>query len=260
MMHKQQWILSAVLGLSLAASPAFAGAPFGGDDTGCVPNDKLGLVCGKVVTAALGKLNASGIKCNLIQEGHAFQTSHSSTGFDNAEENCSVGNPTNSAKASFYCVPDVVTAANARRDTLLADASNPDSLDALNGVFFCDNSTGLSISEPGGGDQDEAGFIPPDANVNKCEVVVAKAYSKLVYSVYKCHNALAKAAFAGKTFDEEACEETAPKGALARYNGYVQKAIDAGICPACIASNAATLGSNAVAALDAQLAEIFPCP
>jgi hypothetical protein len=48
--------------------------------------------------------------------------------------------------------------------------------------------------------------------------------------------------------------------ALARYNAYVQKAIDAGICPPCLAGNAATLGANAVAAIDTQNVEIFPCP
>jgi len=102
--------------------------------------------------------------------------------------------------------------------------------------------------------------IPANDGANKCARVVAKAYGKLVYSVYKCHYALGAATFGGKLYDEEACEETAPKGALSRYNAYVQKAIDAGICPPCLAGNAATLGANAVAALDAQNVEIFPCP
>lgn len=265
----QRWFIGAVIVLGGAVAPAFAGPPFGGDDTGCVPDDKLGSACGKIVAVALGKLNVNVIKCHLVQAGHAFQTGHSSTGFDNAEENCTLGNPTQSAKARFdtymakasaYCAAGVVTSANARRDTLLADASNPDSLDALNGSFYCDSTTGLTIAEPGGGDQDEAGFIPADAGANKCSVTVAKAYEKLVYSVYKCHYRMAQYAFAGKPFDEEACEETAPKGALARYNAYVQKAIDAGICPACLASNAAAIGADAVADLDAQLGDIFPCP
>jgi hypothetical protein len=263
------WIIGAVFMLGGAVAPAFAGAPFGGDDTGCVPDDKFELVCGKIVAYALGKLDANVIKCHLVQAGHAFQAGHSSTGFDNAEENCTLGNPTQSAKARFdaymakasaYCAPAVVTSANARRDTLLADASNPDSLDALNGSFYCDSTTGLTIAEPGGGDQDEAGFIQADAGANKCSVTVAKAYRKLVSTVYKCHYKMAQYAFAGKPFDEEACEETPPKGALARYNAYVQKAIDAGICPACLVSNAAAIGADAVADLDAQLVEIFPCP
>jgi hypothetical protein len=265
----KRWIAGAVLAITCAAAPAIAGPPFGGDDSGCVPDDKLGLLCGKIVTAALGKLNANVIKCHLVQEGHAFQTGHSALGFDNAEENCTLGNPTKSAKARFdtymakaaaYCAPAVVTSANARGATLLAAASNPDSLDALNGSFFCDATTALTIADPGGGDQDEAGVIPPDDGVNKCSRVVAKAYAKLVASVHKCHYKLAQYAFAGQPFDEELCEETAPKGARARYNAYVQKAIDAGICPACLVSNAAGLGADAVADLDAQLIDIFPCP
>ena len=266
MKTRNQWILGAAIGFVFAAAPVFAGAPFGGDDAGCAPDDKLGATCGKIVAVGLGKLNANVIKCHLVQAGHAFQTGHSSPGFDNAEENCSVGNPTNSAKAKFdaymvkaaaYCAPAVVTSANARRDTLLADQTNPDSLDALNGSFYCDTTSGLMISEPGG---DEAGFIPASADNNKCSVTVAKAYRKLVYSVYKCHVQLGLAAFAGKPFDEELCEETAPKGALARYNAYVQKAILAGICPPCLVANATALGANAVAAIDAQNAEIYPCP
>jgi len=265
----KRWIVGAVIAIACAAAPVFAGPPFGGDDTGCVPDDKLGLYCGRIVTGALGKLNANIIKCHMVQEGHAFQTGHSAVGFDNAEENCTLDNPTNSAKARFdkymvkaaaYCAPAVVTSANARAATLLADTSNPDSLDALNGSFFCDATTGLTIADPGGGDQDEAGFIPPDAGVHKCSRVVAKAYAKLVASVHKCHYRMAAYAFAGKPFDEELCEETPPKGALARYNAYVQKAIDAGICPACLVSNAAALGSDAVADLDAQLVDVFPCP
>lgn len=264
-------MLSALVLVCLGVAPAAAGPgdPFGGSETGCIPSDKLGLTCGKIFTSALGKLNARVIKCHLVQAGHAFQTGHSSTGFDNAEENCSIGNPTNSAKAkfdayqakaSFYCAPAVVAAMAARRDTILADASNPASLDALNGAFFCDNTTGLTIAEPGGGDADEAGFIPADAGNYKCSVLVAKAYSKLVYSVYKCHGKAALAGFGNKPFDTDLCEETVPKGALARYDAYVQKAIVAGICPPCLASTASALGSAALAALDTQNAEIYPCP
>ena len=115
MLLKPQWIISAVFTLSCLTTPAFAGPPFGGDETGCVPDDKLGVACGKIVAVGLGKLNAYVVKCHLTQEGHAYSSGHSSTGFDNAEENCQAENPEKSAKARFdaylakasaYCAPE----------------------------------------------------------------------------------------------------------------------------------------------------------
>src|SRR5215468_2284184 len=102
--HPMKATLSIFIGLGaicLAATLASAGAPFGGDDTGCVPADKAGLACGTKVGQALGKLAASTIKCHLVQAGHAFQTGHSAPGFDNAEENCEEGPSNTSAEAKF---------------------------------------------------------------------------------------------------------------------------------------------------------------
>lgn len=89
---------------------------------------------------------------------------------------------------------------------MLADASNAASLDALNGRFYRDATSGLTIAEAGGGDQDEAGLIPASEDNDKCAVYVVKAYSRLLDSVYDCHERLARYAFAGRAFDEKACE------------------------------------------------------
>jgi hypothetical protein len=262
--HKKQWMVGAVVGICLGAAPAFAGLPFGGDVSGCVPDDKLGVNCGKIVTSLLTKQGVGVLKCHYAQASKAFQTGHSSNGFDNQEESCTADITAKIdgyiPKAAAYCAASVITDLAARRATLLADASNPDSYDALNGSFFCDPTTALTIAEPGGGDQDEAGFIPATADNRKCEIIVLKAYMKLLKSVYACHNRLGYYAFAGKPFDENACEGPAPKGALARYDAYVAKAIAVGICPACIVSGASALGSDLVADLDAQNEEIYPCP
>jgi hypothetical protein len=264
-----------VAGFCAFATPTFAapGDPFGGDDTGCVPADKAGLSCAKIVSSALAKLNASVIKCHIVQAGHAFQAGHSSNGFDNAEENCEEGPSNTSAKAKFdarmekaalVCPAAVITSANARRDTLLAGQSNPDSLDALNGSFFCDNTSGNTIAEPGG---DDAGSIPSSSANFKCSAGLSKGWAKLVVTVYKCHVKAAVSGFKSSLFDEDGCEDGAPplRSALARYNAQVQKYIDAGICPTCLtdsmsATNAFALGSAAVGDLDTQNAEIFPCP
>lgn len=269
-------LLATLVATLLTAAPALAGPgdPFGGSETGCTPIDKLGVNCGKIVTAALAKLKLGVVKCHMTQVGHAFQTGHSSTGFDNAEENCSIGNPSNSAKAKFdaymakaaaYCDPAVVAAANARAASVVASVADPASFDALNGAFFCDATSGLSIAEPGGGDDDEAGSIPATPEHYKCAVITMKSWAKLVASVYKCHAKKAASDFAGKPFDTDLCEETAPKGALARYQAPLQKYIDVGYCPTCLADTmsptyAPGLGTSALADLDAQNGEIYPCP
>jgi hypothetical protein len=129
----------------------------------------------------------------------------------------------------------------------------------LNASFFCEGS--LPIDEDG----DPAGVIPTSAGSYKCEVGVAKAYRKLVVTIHKCHTKLAAYVFKGvdaSAFVTECETGAAPdfKSALARYDAYVQKLVAAGICPQCIVDNASALGTQAVADLDAQTSEIFPCP
>ncbi len=252
-----------VLGLCFVASVALAspGDPFGGDDTGCIPLHTGALRCGSVIGKALGKLNQRVIACHLTQAGHAFKAQHSSPGFDNAEENCTEGPSNTSAQAKLdavlakyaSCGPTLIANAEARRDTILAGSTNPDSLDALNGSFFCDDTSGLTIAEPGG---DEAGWIPTDSNGLKCGATLSKAYAKLLVGVHKCHAALARAGFGGSAFDDEACEQVVQ----AKYDAAVQKLVAIGVCPACLTAAASALGTDAVADLDAQLGELYPCP
>lgn len=265
-------ILSAVaLSVCFAVSSASAapGDPFGGSETGCVPSAKPGLTCGKIITSGFGKLVASVVKCHLSQAAGAFKTGSSSTASDAAEETCTAGAKAKFdallVKANAVCPTGIVPVAESRRDTYLADTSVQNSLDAINGVFFCDATSGLSISETGGGDQDEAGSIPATSDNYKCSVAVAKLFSKLVSSVYKCHGKAAQAIFAGKPFDTDACEETPTKGARAKYEAKVQKLVTAGICPPCLAdpmsgANVFAIGVGAVAELDAQNEEVYPCP
>lgn len=258
-------ILGAALLVCVAAAPAAAapGDPFGGSgDTGCIPSDKLTLTCGKILTSAFGKLVSTVIKCHVIQAGDAFDAGHSSTAIDADEEDC-----TSAAKAKFdaalvkasaSCPAGVVTNAGARRDVFLADTSNPGSLDTVNGVFFCDATSGLSIAEPGGGDQDEGGSIPASEENYKCAVAVAKGASKLLTSIYKCHAKAATLGFKSKPFDTDGCEETPTKGARARFVAAMQKHVDAGICPPCL-GDVGPLGTGMLGALDAQNVEIYPC-
>ncbi len=268
-------LLGAAIVICLAAGPAAAapGDPFGGSETGCVPSGKPGLTCGKALTSAFGKLMAGVIKCHVAQASQAFKSGSSSPDFDTQEESCSVVGPKSAkakfeaslAKAASACPVGIVPVAEARRDSLLGDGMSLGLLDSLNFAFFCDNSTFLSIADPGGGDDDELGFIPSTKDHYKCSVGVAKAFSKLASSVYKCHAKAAQAIFAGKAFDTSACEGPAIKGARAKYEAAVNKLSAAGVCPPCITDSmnpayAIGLGASVVDALDAQNEEIYPCP
>lgn len=263
-------ILGAVLLSVCLVSPAAhaaPGDPFGGSETGCIPADEPGLACGKALTGAFGKLVAGVIKCHLSQVKGAFQANTSSPALDAAEEACTAKAKAQFdaalTKASASCDPAVVTAAGSRRDAFLADVSNMTSLDALNGAFFCDASSGLAIADAGGGDQDEAGSIPATADNYKCSVGFAKSVSKLLAGIYKCHGKVAASGFAGKPFVPGACDDM-PKGARAKHNAAMQKLIDKGVCPPCIADGDSgalpfALGAGTLGFLDSINAEIYPC-
>jgi hypothetical protein len=258
-----------MLSVCLASSAVHAapGDPFGGGETGCIPNAEPGLACGKALTGAFGKLVAGTIKCHLSQVKAAFQAVGSSPVFDAAEETCTTKVKAkfdaSLAKASTSCAPAVVAAAESRRDAFLADVSNMTSLDSLNGAFFCDASSGLSIADAGGGDQDEAGSIPASADNYKCSVGFAKSVSKLLANIYKCHGKAAASGFVSKPFVTGACDDM-PNGARAKHNAAMQKLIDKGICPPCLADGGSgalpfALGAGTLSFLDSLNEEIYPC-
>lgn len=253
-----------------AAAWAAPGDPLGGDDTGCAPTTKQGLSCGLKTHALLAKLKRAVLVCHLTQAGHAFQNGMGTNGFSNAEENCEIGPSATAAKAKFdaymaklalICDPTLVANVNARGATIVGDQSTAGSMDALNATFFCDATSGNQI-DPGG---DDGGYIPATPENYKCSVAVAKLWSKLDYSVFKCHQKLVRSVFGGKPFDEEACEDTGIKSALTVYDAKVNGYIASGICPPCLAdpmmsTNAIALGASTVADGDAQLQEPYVCP
>lgn len=260
------------LGSVLIAAPVSAapGDALGGDDTGCAPSTDLGLKCTRKVAQAIAKLRVAVVKCHLTQAGLAFQTGMGSSGFSNAEENCEIGPSNNSAKNKFDekiaslagagCDATVIANALAARDVILSDDSVVGSMDNLNATFFCDPTSGNEI-DPGG---DDGGFIPATPENYKCSVVVAKSWYKLQYYLYRCHDKLVKSVFKGTPFDDELCETDPLKGALAKYDKYVNRYVDAGYCPPCLTdpgpTNALDLGANTVAEADANLDDVFICP
>jgi hypothetical protein len=256
-----------VLGALLAASPVAAapGDPFGGDDTGCTPNTKLGLNCAKAALSTLGKLRKAALVCQLKQEDLAYKTGEGQLGFSNAEENCEISPSNNSAKNKFDariaslvgkgCDSTMIANVLARGAALVADASTSGSLDAMNASFFCDATSGNTI-EPEGGDS--IGWIPATPENQKCSVAVAKQWIKLAGYADKCHVRLASSVFSNRVFDEEACESLY----LSRYQAYVGKLVTVGYCPPCLANppGAAGIGTSTVDDADAQLGEVYICP
>jgi len=255
------------VGVLLAATPAPAapGDPFGGDDTGCTPNTKLGLNCAKAALSTLTKLRKAALICHLKQEDLAYKTGEGQDGFSNAEENCELGPSNTSAKSKFDarvtaligkgCDSTLIANVLARGAAIVSDASTPGSLDAMSASFFCDATSGTTI-EPEG--DDSIGWIPATPENQKCSVAVAKSWIKLSGYADKCHVRLATSVFSNRVFDEEACESLY----LSRYQAYVGKLVQVGYCPPCLADppGAAGIGTSTVDDADAQLGEVYICP
>src|SRR2546427_3869726 len=68
----------------------------------------------------------------------------------------------------------------------------------------------LAFATPPGPGQpfadDDPGCVPDKTEHRKCSETLAKAFATLVSGVSRCHDRQARAAFAGSSTDEEACE------------------------------------------------------
>ena len=256
----------AVAGLVAAAPVAAApGDPFGGDLSGCVPPDKQALSCGQKYGLALTKLRKNIVKCNLKQAGLAFKAGQGQEGFSNADEVCQTENPSNSARANFeayiaklepVCPAAVHAAVVARGAAALAGQDTPGSIDAMNDVFFCDATSGQEI-DPGGND---GGFIPATEDNNACSVKAFKVWVKLDAALNKCHSYDARYGFVDRPFDDDTCEFDALRGVVTKYDKYVQRLLDVGICAPCLADSLIALGGDLETTRDGENAVTFPCP
>jgi hypothetical protein len=230
-----------------------------------VPPDKQALSCGQKYGVILTKLRKSILKCHLKQASLAFKAGEGQPGFSAAEEVCQTENPTNSARAKFEasiaklglgCPAAVHAAVVARGATTLADENTPGSMDATNGVFFCDATSGQEI-DPGGND---AGWIPSTDDHN----AAAEGRHREMTAIHRAMRD-ARYGFVDRPFDDDTCEFEATRGAVSKYNKYVQRLLDAGLCPPCLANALSpeyvvTVGGDLETARDAENAETFPCP
>jgi hypothetical protein len=240
---------SAVVGL---AAP---GDPFGGDDAGCTPDTKDHLTCAKTLSSAFARVVLTITSCHREEADYCFLlTEFNYTG-------CRAGalSKFNAKLASISpkCSQAQIDAATAYRDTLLADQTNPDSLDALAGPVYCDTTTGLPLNGM-------AGYTAPNVHVLTLQDAVGRNRRALITQLLNCHVKMAAASFAGKTFDEEACEDNDPiklKSALQKYNKTADRLTKNGAASACL-DNASQrqIGVDTVARYDALSSILYPCP
>ncbi len=273
-------VLTGVLGFFFAAGVGIAAPPTPGqhfdcsdggttscatDDTGCVSNTLDHAKCSSKIGKLFAKAVSGVITCHAKQAGMRLKGT-SINGAGTSEENCE-NNPGNSAQGKLDAGISKLTAAGICAPVQLANAAteeailfNPGllSLDAQNANVYCDSSSGAMIGD------DDAGFVPANANMYKCQVSVAKALGKLAASAIKCHDKMNVSFFKAKDFDEESCEEInllmPTSGALAKFNRNRDKLVTAGICPACL--NGASQDAQAASVLsqiDLGNAVAYPC-
>jgi hypothetical protein len=202
-----QRILTAILlvGVGLGAAHA-ACTPFGSDDSGCVPPDKKTGSCEEKIAGNVATKLVLGIaKCHMKQVSDAFKAAAKGTTSSFDEESCedtAVSKFVNvSSTADCPCV-DTATIASSARGIL----------DANNNLVYCDPAG--SPIDPSG---DDTGSVPTTKAILGCEQKLAKCVTLLVKGYVKCHQLAAKAALNGKTFDEDGCETTNPKGPALAY-------------------------------------------
>ncbi|MBI3785913.1 MAG: hypothetical protein HY270_21175 [Deltaproteobacteria bacterium] len=101
---------------------------------------------------------------------------------------------------------------------------------------------------------DDTGFIPPDANAEACEIGVAKNVRALESCIETCQTSAGTKAFKGKSFDEEACETSC----RSRYNTKQSSLLATGACPACLgATQQASLADQVESDLDSGNGSLY---
>jgi hypothetical protein len=246
--------VSAIVCLTGGLAIAAPGDPFGGAETGCVPADFTALKCEIQLTKLLAKLIEGTNMCHVKQATAAFKGSI----YDS--EACEQKNKdkfdAGVAKYSSICGGDVLTNVAAQEATLLADQTqtSPPSLDALNGSFFCDNTSGTPIDSTG----EEAGSVPSTLAHLKCESTVSRYAADMWNGImYKCHVKAATYSFKSRTYDEDACHAYE----RAKFNRYSDRLVLQGICPPCLDGAAQAAIADAIEArADSENDVVFTCP
>jgi uncharacterized delta-60 repeat protein len=205
------------------------------DDAGFVPPDASAGNCEAKVAKAVAKLAGAIVKCHV----KAADAATEAASFD--EEACEAaerGKYDRATAALSGCPACTVANLGAVRDR------TESVLDSLNGAAYCAGSVPL------GGD--EFGFVAESAQEGKCEDKFAKHMSRLFGALVACHTKSSRAALAGTSVDEEACE--AP--VKAKYDEATRALTG---CGSCTADNAATVRDQVERLLDRDVSGDVYC-
>ena len=247
MRYQRVAALSAGVALAAGVAVAIAGTPFGGDDTGTVPDPshKATLKCEQSIDKAVGKAVGCIGKCTASRASGklADDTAEDNCEKNNAGKGCTELFKAAAAKAQTKDPSGGCNCVNAGTIATLTEAV----LDGQNNTVYCDPTSGT----PFGGD--DTGFIPvPKSPTAACEAAVAKAVSKAVGCVIKCHASRASGKFADDAA-EDACEKAsvpAGKSCLEKFQAGVTKAQSKDTSGGCGCINGATLAGTIETTLD----------
>jgi hypothetical protein len=226
--------------LAVGVTVALAGTPFGGDDTGTIPDPthKATLKCEESIGKAVGKAVGCIGKCTASRSSGKFTD-------DTAEDNCEKNLAGKSCLEKFTAT---VTKAQAKDTSGLCNCiSGPGvatviefDLDSMNNAVYCDTTSGT----PFGGD--DTGDLPvAKSAVAKCEDTVNKLVGKAAACIIKCHASRASGKLTDDTAEDNCEKNLAGKSCLEKFQASVAKLTG---CPSCI--NAASLANTVETTLD----------
>jgi hypothetical protein len=183
-------VLAAAVALVLAfnATPAVAGTPFGGDDSGTVPSSKAVAKCEAGIAKGVVKLDAA------INSCHCKEATGKLVG-DSAEEPCET------AAIAKFTSKTKTTGCSSCINLASIGAAVAALDDANNNLIFCDPA-----GSPLGGD--DKGTTASTKAIGKCECSVTKAAGKLFAAIISCHTKEGEGKLVGDSA-EEPCETAA---------------------------------------------------
>src|SRR6476660_1958355 len=120
-------------------------------------------------------------------------------------------------------------------------------------------SLALTVSSASGGTPlggDDTGFVPPDAQIKRCEEAVVPKAASLIRCVVQCHIKTADLAVKGSTFDEEGCEQEC----LFKFASKIDVVLARQSCAPCTGEMAPGIMSGTEGFADAINGDIYCAP
>jgi hypothetical protein len=221
--------LSSGVALAAGFAVAIAGTPFGVDDGGFIPPNKLTLKCESAISKAVGKAVACIGKC------HASRSS-GKLADDTAEEVCEAFNDEGTsclqkfqASAAKSQSKDTTGGCSCIQASVVATIIESQLDETINSLVYCDTTSGT----PFGGD--DSGDLPvANSAVAKCEDTINKLVGKAIACVIKCHKSRATGKLADGTAEDDCESNNAGKSCLEKFRASVGKLTG---CPNCFGTH-----------------------